>query len=264
MTLSVPDLSPEGLSRLTAEYRDDVDHAAVRILQTYPPDHPDTLDALIQWRTSAGLSKAGTARLLGMAKYSYLRIENGDKPITQHFLTVLNGLLVQLDTTGFPFHPHDRKSSAPKFRMAKNDYIPRAKIAGDLEQRRCANPDCTREPWFFSLSKQRKYCSDYCADYVAHQAHEKGVLTRRKVQHAERKPVTACCPHCGRTFAVKGHITSGPPGFRRGEAARRGQADHDPALQALKPQSDLLPDQVLSRGPDGLQPDGQVPIVQPD
>lgn len=234
----VPDLSPEGLKELTQAYKQNVDQEAIRLILEASLDDidPDWIrTALTAWRESAKISKAGTARLLGMSRIAYLRIENGQYPINKHFLGSLQSLLKNLES-GFPFHPSDRKSSSPKFRDPDRDYIPTSKLKNKVYNKHCANPNCKRDTWFFTAYPAQRYCSDYCADYVAQHKHIEGVMTRTHMQEKDRRRVVARCPHCHNEFQVKGTIINGQPGYRRNQKSKLdrhhksetdGQADHD-------------------------------------
>jgi hypothetical protein len=251
MGSQVPDISPEGIEEATRLYRESVNREAVNILL----NEDFGAETLEKWRLSARLSKSATARLLGMAVPAYINIENEKKPVTNHFREALRVLLCQIDSTGFEFHPSDKRKSGKKYRNSVKDYIPTSKLAATYQDwKKCANPDCPK--WFFSTHGRRLYCSKECRHHYGHLKKIGKVMTRVWIKDEDRHRIWLRCPHCQGEFTAKGNIISGKIGseYNRNHSDQsNGQADHDSQEQVYETVSNLLSDGLLPDDQSGIQ-----------
>lgn len=159
--------------------------------------------AMIEWRSALGFSKAQLARLIGFSDTLIGAIEKGKEPMTAKVQQALRQLATKLDGGLFDELPSPRRF--PQLVAPDRSYIEIDRVqARSKNYRKCLN--CPKMVLF--TSTRQKYCSKACRDDHWRKWRGKRDPADQKIRAGRVRSGTVIvrCPNCAHEFGQKGNL----------------------------------------------------------
>ncbi len=152
------------------------------------------------WRLSMRMSVANLARVLHLSRRHMIRLEKGDQPLNEHFLTRLREFVIGLPDP-LPEVPYGiaQRPRAPL--NTAEVWVPLNKLAAKGHWRTCAG--C--QQLFLFTDARKLYHSRKCKDAAEKRGESVGVAGNTKPDAQKRRRYFRC-PDCGHIHLVAGNV----------------------------------------------------------